>query len=59
MNPQVLECHSCGAKTGDPEGALYYVGRCPQCSSANYKYRKATSTENILMKLHLMKIYKK
>lgn len=54
----VLQCYDCGAKTAMQRGVHSELGRCPQCGSVSYEFRPSSSMESILIKLHLMKIYK-
>ena len=58
MKTYVLECHNCGTKTADINNKIYKMGRCPKCGGASYRYRNASTMELILIKLHLMDIYK-
>lgn len=57
----VRECMDCGYTIGDPNRKLdsfKYNSWCLKCESSYMTYRKATTLEEIKMKLHLMDVYK-
>ena len=57
----VKECKECGYTIADPHGKIdpmKYWSNCFKCGSSHYHYRRATSSEKIKMKLHLMDVYK-
>lgn len=57
----VRECKKCGYTIGDPNGKLdawKFNTNCFKCVSSHMHYRKATTSEEIKMKLHLMDVYK-